>query len=57
MVLAIALKEAFLMKTKVKFTSNIKIIPIRETLINIDNKHDIDFLNYLLKTKQVSINQ
>ena len=45
------------MKTKVKFTSNIKIIPIRETLINIDNKHDIDFLNYLLKTKQVSINQ
>ena len=50
-------KRSFLMKTKVKFTSNIKIIPIRETLINIDNKHDIDFLNYLLKTKQVSINQ
>ena len=36
-------KRSFLMKTKVKFTSNIKIIPIRETLVNIDNKHDIDF--------------
>jgi len=49
-------KKSFLMKAKTKFAPNIKIVPIKEILINIDNQNDIDFLNYLLKKKRVSIN-
>ena len=43
-------------KAKTKFALNIKIVPIKDILINIDNQNDIDFLNYLLKKKRVSIN-